>query len=288
MNLSDKRAQNQLWLNGDIVSEKDAAVSPFDHGLLTGDGVFETLISYDGNKPFAFTRHFERLIKSARPFGLNVPEAELLSDACEAVLALNQASPARLRITITAGRAPLGSEKGSDSENVIVASSEVPEQPRHSKVITVPYARNEHGALVGLKTTSYGENVVALALAHSKGAREAIFPNVSGNLCEGSGSNIFIVSNGQLITPPLSSGCLPGVTRALALEICNRIGIHVNQIDFPMTDLTNVDSAFLTSTLRQIQPIESIDGISLKDVECNEQLKIKNEFTRLIQSEIDP
>ena len=75
MNLSHKRAQNQLWLNGDIVSEEDAAVSPFAHGLLTGDGVFETLISYDGNKPFAFTRHFERLIKSARPFGLNVPDA---------------------------------------------------------------------------------------------------------------------------------------------------------------------------------------------------------------------
>ncbi|NCG26349.1 MAG: 4-amino-4-deoxychorismate lyase, partial [Verrucomicrobiales bacterium] len=147
---------------------------------------------------------------------------------------------------------------------------------------------NERGALVGLKTTSYGENVVALALAHSKGAREAIFGNVSGNLCEGSGSNIFIVSNGQLITPPLSSGCLSGVTRALALEICNRIGITVNQIDFPITDFTSVDSAFLTSTLRQIQPIESIDGVLLSEMESNYFLDIKNEFNRLVQSEIDP
>ena len=288
MNLADQSAHNKLWLNGSIVAEEKAGVSPFDHGLLTGDGVFETLISYDGIKPFAFTRHFERLTKSAKPFGLNVPESELLSDACEAVLALNNAVPARLRMTITAGRAPLGSEKGSDSENIIVASSEAPERPAHSKVITVPYVRNERGALVGLKTTSYGENVVALALAHSKGAREAIFGNVSGNLCEGSGSNIFIVSNGQLITPPLSSGCLSGVTRALALEICNRIGITVNQIDFPITDFTSVDSAFLTSTLRQIQPIESIDGVLLSEMESNYFLDIKNEFNRLVQSEIDP
>ncbi|HIG82671.1 MAG TPA: 4-amino-4-deoxychorismate lyase [Verrucomicrobia bacterium] len=288
MNPGDQSAHNKLWLNGSIVAEEEARISPFDHGLLTGDGVFETLISYDGIKPFAFSRHLERLIKSAQPFGLNVPRSELLSDACEAVLALNNAVPARLRITITAGRAPLGSEKGSDSENVIVASSQASEQPPHSKVITVPYVRNERGALVGLKTTSYGENVVALALAHSKGAREAIFGNVSGNLCEGSGSNIFIVSNGQLITPPLSSGCLPGVTRALALEICNRIGITVNQINFPITDLTSVDSAFLTSTLRQIQSIESIDGVPLNVMESNDFLKIKNEFNRLVQSEIDP
>ena len=288
MNLGDQSSHRKLWINGSIVEEGEARVSPFDHGLLTGDGIFETLISYDGAIPFAFTRHYERLIKSAQPFELNVPEPELLSDACEAVLALNNEIPSRLRITITAGRAPLGSEKGSDSENIIVASSAAPEQPAHSKVISVPYLRNERGALVGIKTTSYGENVVALALAHSEGAREAIFGNVSGNLCEGSGSNIFIVANGQLITPPLSSGCLAGVTRALVLDICHRIGIEVNQIDFPMADLTSVDSAFLTSTLRQIQPIESIDGVLLNELESNQFLKIKNEFNGLVQGEIDP
>lgn len=288
MNPSDQSAHNKLWVNGNIVAEEDAGVSPFDHGLLTGDGVFETLISYDGNRPFAFTRHYERLNGSARPFGLNVPDSDLLNAACEEVLALNGSGPARIRITITAGRAPLGSEKGDSSENVIVASSEAPQQPLHSKVITVPFARNERGALVGLKTTSYGENVVALALAHSEGAREAIFGNVAGNLCEGSGSNIFVFCDGQLITPPLSSGCLAGVTRALTLEICDRIGITVNQIDFPVSDLKNVDSAFLTSTLRQIQPISKVDGISLSELESEICLKIKSEFDRVVENEIDP
>ena len=288
MNLGNQNAHNKLWLNGNIVNEEEAGVSPYDHGLLTGDGVFETLISFDGVKPFAFTRHFERLIKSAQAFGLKVPSFEVLRDACESVLGLHNVAPARIRITITAGKAPLGSEKGSASENVIIASSEAPEHPLYSKVITVPFARNERGALVGLKTTSYGENVVALALAYSEGAREAIFGNVSGNLCEGSGSNIFIVSGGELITPSLSSGCLPGVTRALVLEICERIGISVSQIDFPLSELTNADSAFLTSTLRQVQPIDIINGVPLNEVESNIYLKIKNEFLRLVQNEIDP
>ncbi len=288
MNVGDQSSQNKVWFNGSIVAEEDAGVSPFDHGLLTGDGVFETLISYDGNRPFAFTRHYERLKGSARPFGLNVPDSDLLNTACGEVLALNGSGPARIRITITAGRAPLGSEKGDSSENVIVASSEAPEQPRHSKVITVPFARNERGALVGLKTTSYGENVVALALAHSEGAREAVFGNVAGNLCEGSGSNIFVLCDGKLITPPLYSGCLAGVTRALTLEICNRIGITVNQIDFSVSDLENVDSAFLTSTLRQIQPISAVNGMLLGEVESEVYLKIKREFDQLIENEIDP
>ena len=101
MNVGDQSSQNKVWFNGRIVAEEDAGVSPFDHGLLTGDGVFETLISYDGNRPFAFTRHYERLKGSARPFGLNVPDADLLNAACEEVLALNGSGPARIRITIT-------------------------------------------------------------------------------------------------------------------------------------------------------------------------------------------
>ena len=122
--------------------------------------------------------------------------------------------PARLRITITGGVAPLGSEKGRSKENVIIASNIAPVQPDFSDVITVSFPRNEYGALSGLKTTSYGENVIALAQAHSMGAKEAIFGNVSGNLCEGTGSNIFVSYQGKLITPPLSSGCLAGVTRS--------------------------------------------------------------------------
>ena len=276
-----------VWHNGQIVPEGEAGVSPFDHGLLTGDGVFETMIAY-GTTPFAFSRHYARLKRSASVFGLKVPAAEELRAACEGVIEANEVSPARLRITVTGGRAPLGSEKGDAVETVIVAAGEPPVQPPHSDVITVPYSRNEHGALVGLKTTSYGENVVALASAHAKGAREAIFGNTQGSLCEGTGSNIFIVRDGHLITPPLSAGCLPGVTRALVIDLCGSLGIEVKEVDTPLAELTQADSAFLSSTLREVQPIATVDGETLREVGCELTLKLREAFTALAKDQVDP
>ncbi len=276
-----------VWLNGEILPEDAAGISPFDHGLLTGDGVFETMIAYR-TTPFAFTRHYARLKHSAGVFGLGVPPAGQLLAACEAVIARNGLSPARLRVTVTGGRAPLGSEKGDAGETVIVAAGAPPVQPEHSDVVTVAYPRNERGALTGLKTTSYGENVVALAEAHGKGAREAIFGNTAGNLCEGTGSNIFIVRDGRLITPPLSSGCLPGVTRALVVDLCGTLGIGVKEIDTPLAELAKADSAFLTSTLREVQPIATVDGEPVAEVGCDITRRLREAFTALTRDQVDP
>jgi len=276
-----------IWINGSLIEERKANVSVFDHGLLTGDGVFETMISYQ-DVPFAFARHYKRLQNSASAFGLKVPDSDLLREACINVLKANNLFPSRLRITITGGPSPLGSEKGDAPENVIIASSIAPKQPETSSVITVPYPRNEHGALVGLKTTSYGENVIALAEAHSKGAREAIFGNVSGNLCEGTGSNIFVYYSGKLITPPLSSGCLAGVTRALVIEICKKLGIPVFEDNTELEFLEKVEFAFLTSTLREVQAIETVNGVMLPLVSSPIIKKIKCEFDRISTSDQDP
>src|SRR5690606_36162816 len=107
---------------------------------------------------------------------------------------------------------------GDSSPTLLVAVAEMPERPETTAVVTVPWTRNERGALTGLKTTSYAENVRALAYAAERGCSEAIFGNTVGDLCEGTGSNIFVVVDGRLLTPPLSSGCLAGITRALVLE----------------------------------------------------------------------
>jgi branched-chain amino acid aminotransferase len=125
-------------------------------------------------------------------------------------------------------------------------------------VVTVPWPRNEHGALAGLKTTSYGENVRALAHAQSHGGSEAIFANTAGNLCEGTGTNVFVVSQGRLLTPPLSGGCLAGVTRALVIEWTG-----ATEQDLPLQALADADEAFLTGTTRDVQPIRCVDGRSL-------------------------
>ena len=122
----------------------------------------------------------------------------------------------------------------------------------------MPWPRNERGALAGLKTTSYAENALALAYAKERGGGEAIFGNLAGNLCEGTGSNIFVVLRRRLVTPPLSSGCLAGVTRALVLE-----WFGGEEEDLALEDLYRADEAFLTSTTRDVQPIRAVDDTVL-------------------------
>ena len=122
-------------------------------------------------------------------------------------------------------------------------------------MVLAPWPRNEFGALAGLKTTSYADNVRALAHARANGGSEAIFRNVSGNLCEGTGSNIFVVLDGRLLTPPLSAGPLAGVTRELVLEWYGG-----EEEDVPMERLPEITEAFLTSTARDVQPVLHIDG----------------------------
>ncbi len=257
-------ALDRVWINGNLVARENATISPFDHGFLTGDGVFETMKTYDG-EPFEYDRHYARLTNAAKTFGLKMPTSTLLLGAIRAVLLANgqEKADVRLRVTLTAGEAPLGSEKGVAEETLVIASGSLPDHPETGEVVTVPYCRNERGALAGHKTTSYGENVIALKHAKENGANEAIFPNTQGNLCEGTGSNIFVVIDGQLITPPLSVGCLPGVTRAVVLELCESLGINVKEIDVPISQLAAADEAFLTSTLREILPISAVDHQSL-------------------------
>ncbi|MDQ2650826.1 MAG: aminotransferase class IV, partial [Actinomycetota bacterium] len=125
-------------------------------------------------------------------------------------------------------------------------------------VVTVPWTRNERSAVAGIKTTSYAENVRALARAHERGASEALFANTVGQLCEGTGSNVFVVVDGTVLTPPLSSGCLAGVTRALVLE-CH----DVTEQDLPLDVLRTADEVFLTSTGRDVQAVHQIDDRAL-------------------------
>lgn len=246
-----------VWIDGELVDADEARISPFDHGLLTGDGVFETLIVYDG-RPFAVRRHLERLAVSCKGMGLEPPDPDVLRDALGAVVDRNALRSGRMRITVTGGDSPLGSDRGGHGPTVVVAGGASAPWPATADVVTVPWTRNEKGALAGLKTTSYGENVVALAYAKERGASEAIFANTVGRLCEGTGSNVFVGINGRLVTPPLASGCLAGVTRALVLEATRAV-----EEDLPLSALADADEAFLTSTTREVQPIATVDGRAL-------------------------
>jgi branched-chain amino acid aminotransferase len=276
-----------VWANGVLLEADAARISPFDHGLLVGDGVFETIRVYDG-QPFAWRRHLDRLAHSAAGLDLAVPDRADLRAAADAVLRANQLAEARLRITITGGLAPLGSERGESPPTVIVAATEVRSHPATVEVVVVPWVRNERSAVAGLKTISYAENVRALAYARERGAGEAVFANTRGELCEATGSNVFLVRDGAVFTPPEASGCLLGVTRALVLELCGELGIECTEQTLPVVALVQADEAFLTSTVREVQPITAVDGRSVLRAPGDITRQLAAAFTDLVTRDLDP
>ena len=228
--------------------------SVFDHGLTVGDGVFETL-KVVRDTPFAMRRHLARLRHSARGLSLDVPLSDdELRVVMADVVAAGGGEVGRLRITLTGGTAPLGSGRDDVRPTLIVAGAPLEPWPATTAVVTVPWPRNEQAATAGLKTTSYADNVVALAQAHQAGATEAILPNTTGALCEGTGTNVFVVVSGLLVTPPLSSGCLAGVTRALVCELTG-----AEERAAPIEVLRDAEEVFLTSSTRDIHPVHQVD-----------------------------
>lgn len=247
-----------VWCDGALLPADSATTSVFDHGLTVGDGVFETLKAVEGT-PFAARRHLERLRRSAGLLGLEVTRTDdELRVAMAAVLEATPRPLARVRVTLTGGVAPLGSERGEHGSRLIIAAGDLAPAAPSTSVITVPWTRNERGAVTGIKTTSYAENVRALAAAKAQLASEALFANTIGQLCEGTGSNVFVVIAGETITPTLASGCLAGVTRALVLECSDVI-----EEDLPVEVLASADEVFLTSTGRDVQAVHLVDSREL-------------------------
>ncbi|MEZ5320822.1 MAG: aminotransferase class IV [Microthrixaceae bacterium] len=255
----DDVADAKVWIGagtaGRLVAAGEAHVAYDDHGVTVGDGVFET-IKLDG-EPFALWRHLVRLRSSAATMRIPYPGDDTVNDAIDAVVR-SLAPTARqgfLRVTLTAGPGPLGSNRTTMTPTLVVAlrSGNVRTDP--TDVWIAPWTRNERGALVGVKSTSYGENVLALAHAAEAGASEALFANTRGELCEGTGSNVFVVLDDRLVTPPITAGCLAGITRALLLEAGSGTEATV-----PMHRLDEVTEAFLVSTAREVQPIVRLGG----------------------------
>ncbi len=271
---------------GELVDEQEACISPFDHGLLVGNGVFETLRVYEGI-PFAWRRHHGRLVRSASGLGLQVPTARDLRARADEVLAANDLLDARLRITVTGGPSPLGSTRGDGPPTVIVAASPRAEWPATTAVITVPWPRNERSAVAGMKTISYAENVRALAYAAERGAGEAVFANTRGELCEGTGANVFVVADGVLATPPEESGCLLGVTRALVLELAGPAGIPVRDGAVPLDALATADEVFVTSSTREVQAVDRVDDRAL-DAPGRVTDTLASAFRELVRRDLDP
>jgi branched-chain amino acid aminotransferase len=257
-----------LWVDGSLRAVNEPIITAGNHGLTVGDGVFETL-AVRGGKAFALTRHLVRLQYSLDRMGMRSVDMPLVREAVREVIAANPADVVRLRITVISGPGPMSSVRGTGTPNVIVwgGPGVVPSACRATRS---PWKRNERSAIAGVKSTSYAENVVMAQYAANKGADEAIISNTFGYLCEGTGSNIFIERNGEIVTPPLSSGCLAGITRGLALEWGAKVGLPV-RVAAPgelvmsvLDDVMHGDAfAAVTSSTRGVQPIVWLDGVDL-------------------------
>ena len=273
----------KVWLNGELVDSQRARVSVFDHGLTVGDGVFETL-KVVGDVPFAMTRHIERLILSAELLGLTPPSADVVRNAMTEAVDANAAQlgdHGRLRVTFTSGEGPPGSDRGPGPRTLIAYAVAGSPWPATTSAVTVSWPRNERGPLTGVKSTSYAENAVALAQAQRQGASEALWVNTVGQLCEGAGSNVFLVRDGRVLTPALRSGCLAGVTRALVLE-----WFDVQEADLSPADLAEADEVFLTSSTRDVHPVTRLDGRALGPIQVGSQLA--SEFAKRAAQDLDP
>ncbi len=248
-----------VWLGDSLVSQSDACVPVTDRGYTSGDGVFEVLKVVDG-VPFAITRHLDRLASSAGRLGLELPNNDTLRHAIKATINANRARcgrQARLRISLTR-QLGVGLARACGPATLVVTLGPAPAHPGSVTVVTVPWPRNERALLVGVKTTSYAENLAILDYAQCRGADEALLPDTTGRLAEGTTCNVVVEHEGRLVTPTLATGCLPGVTRALAIEW----GI-VAEHDVSIGVLTDTKELLITSSTRGLMSVQYIDGRSL-------------------------
>jgi len=276
----------KVWVNGEQADPAAASIAALDHGLTVGDGVFETCRVVNG-VPFALKRHAKRLDRSMAGLGLPAADHGVLEAGIKAVLEGEPIPFGRLRYTVTGGAGPLGSDRLASPLTYIVAAGPQEPNPETGKLVVVPWTRNERGATAGLKTTSYAENVVALAYAKERGAVEALFANTVGNLCECTGSNVFVVVDGQILTPDLASGPLAGVTRELVVQWCQQEGLTVVVEPLPMSILEQAEEVFITSSTKDVLAIHAIDDrpIAAPGPVTARAAEI---FTRLSTEHIDP
>jgi len=253
---------NKVFLNNKIVDADKATVSITDSGILYGAGLFETLRSYNA-KIFALDDHIDRLFNSTKTLQLNNSlTTEFVRNALYEVLEANDLKNARLRLTLTGGSI---SDAGEFPEStLIITAAELQEYTKqyYEKGVMATlcdYRQNPADPLIGHKTTNYLSRIMGLKLAKLKHAAEAIWFTPDNRLAEGCISNVFIVKDAKLFTPPLDTPILPGVMRKIVLQLARKNNIETMEKILYITDLLNADEVFLTNVIMQILPVTSIE-----------------------------
>lgn len=274
-----------IFLNGQFVPEERAVVSVLDRGFLYGDGLFETMRIF-GGKPAFWDQHLERLKRGAEFLKIKIPFApEILRGFVDELVAKNKIPDALLRLTLSRGVGPRGySPKGADIPTLVMSLHPAPNagaSPRW-KLITSSYRLPANEPLAQFKTCNKLPQILARAEADTAGANEALLLNTDGFVVEGASSNLFWIQNEIVCTPPLMSGILPGVTRAVVLEICRSLNVKTSETSVNVEELKKSDGIFLSLSSFGVVEVVSLDGLALKTSPLTEQ--IRKSYSNVINS----
>ncbi len=257
----------KVYLNGRIVAAGDARLSVANPAFLHGVGLFETLRAY-GGQPFLLRSHIERMRASAAKLRLQLGAAlDAIPDAVTAVLAANELSEARIRFTVT----PPDVDTPEGPPTVLVTARPTTGYPPElyekgmSVCICDDYRQSSHDPLAGHKTTSYFPRLAATRVAAERHCGEALWFTPDNRLAEGSISNVFLVKGGELITPPVDTPVLPGITRALVLELAREAGLTIREQACTIHALLDADEVFLTNAMMEVMPVTRIERHAIGD-----------------------
>jgi len=256
---------DHVYLNGELVPRDEARISPFDRGFLYGDGFFETTRIVGGGAVF-LKRHLSRLAGSCADAGFGRPlETARLADGVAELIAANGVVDGYLRITVSRGLYAGGLTKLETDAPTVLAEArpmDLPplDAPEPIVLRRSAYRRDEHSPIVRHKSLSYQLNILALAEARANGADEVYFLNGLGHLTEGAITNLFFVRGGAVCTADAACGLLPGVTRQVVLELCEREGIPAHTGAYSEEDLLSADEVFCTNSLRGVVEVRVILG----------------------------
>jgi branched-chain amino acid aminotransferase len=254
-------------VNGRITGEREAVISVFDHGFLYGEGIYETLRTYGGT-PFLYDRHLRRLRRSAELISLPLPfsDAELAADIEATMKASQVKGESYIRVLVTRGIGDLTYDpRATPKPSVVIIVKPHEDPPPHVyregvRVVIVDVVRNHPDSVSPMiKSNNLMNSALAMQQAITRGGYEGIMRNFRGELTECAVANLFIVRNGEVLTPPLSAGILPGITREHLFEIGSRINVNIREDTLHDEDLFGADEAFLTGTTREIVPIVTVD-----------------------------
>ena len=284
----------QVYIDGVFYSEADAKISVFDHGLLYGDGIFEGICVYSGSV-FRLDQHLKRMYESARTIALQIPlTVAQFKTAIVETVARNNLKDGYVRPIVTRGIGKLGLNPAHcQKPTIIIIPQNTETYPlltagkKPAKAIVSAIRRTPSYCLpASAKTLNYLNNVLAKQQANSAGVDDAIMLDWRGFVSEGTGDNLFVLRSGVLLTPPLHSSVLAGVTRQVVLEIAAASGIENEERELTIHDLYNAEEAFLVSTSLEIQPLIEIDGrIIGNGIEGKSTKLIREKFSELKRSE---